>query len=165
MTPADKTPVWYVLDQSGFDRVMPAATQSRGLEVIRDYLGDDGKPVTTLNLGQEVTVRLRVRALDANERSDIAIVDLLPAGFEPVLQTPAPTADSAAADTSTDEQNSDSSDGSDSEDGRQSNEIRTSHGRPPSIQLAPGSPNRRVARLLRPARRRGRCRQMERDRP
>jgi uncharacterized protein YfaS (alpha-2-macroglobulin family) len=127
VTPADKTPVWYVLNQSGFDRVLPAATQSRGLEVIRDYLDANDKPVTTLDLGQEVTVRLRVRSLDAGERSDIAIVDLLPGGFEPVLQMPPATTDTTADGSSGDEstgveeggemEEGDGEEGADSSDG------------------------------------------------
>jgi uncharacterized protein YfaS (alpha-2-macroglobulin family) len=88
VAPADKLPVWYLLNQSGYDRVQPKAAQSHGLEVIRDYLDDAGKPVTKLVQGNEVTVRLRVRALGANARGDIAIVDLLPGGFEAVLQQP-----------------------------------------------------------------------------
>lgn len=86
VAPADKALVWYLLNLSGFDRVAPKAAQSQGLEVIRDYLDSAGKPVTTLVQGDEVTVRLRVRALGASVRGDIAIVDLLPGGFEPVLQ-------------------------------------------------------------------------------
>ncbi len=86
VTPTGTTPAWYLLEQSGYDRAPPAAVQDHGLEVVRDYLGDDGKPVTTLVLGQEITVRLRVRARASHGYEDIAIVDLLPGGFEPVLQ-------------------------------------------------------------------------------
>jgi hypothetical protein len=91
--PADKMPVWYLLHQSGFDRVMPKAVQDHGLEVVRDYLDDAGKPVTAITQGDEITVRLRVRSLGASARGDIAIVDLLPGGFEPVLQYPEATAE------------------------------------------------------------------------
>ncbi|MDR7133410.1 uncharacterized protein YfaS (alpha-2-macroglobulin family) [Lysobacter niastensis] len=86
--PADKMPVWYLLNQSGFDRVMPKAVQDHGLEVVRDYLDGAGKPVATITQGDEITVRLRVRSLGVSARGDIAIVDLLPGGFEPVLQYP-----------------------------------------------------------------------------
>ncbi|HVR80990.1 MAG TPA: alpha-2-macroglobulin family protein, partial [Luteimonas sp.] len=88
VAPADNKPAWYLLNQSGYDFVAPNAAQSHGLEVIRDYLDSAGKPITTLIQGDEVTVRLRIRALGANARGDIAIVDLLPGGFEPVLQYP-----------------------------------------------------------------------------
>ncbi len=89
VTPAADTTAWYSLTQSGFDRVPVPAVQDQGLEVLRDYLDDNGKPVASVALGQEVTVRLRVRALGAKARGDIAIIDLLPGGFETVMQTPA----------------------------------------------------------------------------
>lgn len=110
VSPADKTPVWYLLNQSGFDRKPPVATQSHGLEVVRDYLGDDGKPVRTLALGSEVTVRLRVRALGAPARGNIAILDLLPGGFEPVLQTPPAASDDSGADADADAESGDEDD-------------------------------------------------------
>ena len=92
VTPAaGEAPAWYVLVQSGFDIRPPKAAQNQGLEVLRDYLDAQGKPITSLRLGQEVTVRLRVRALGAQARGQVAIVDLLPGGFEAVLQPkPAP---------------------------------------------------------------------------
>jgi len=146
VTPTDKSPVWYVLNQAGYDRVPPAATQSRGLEVVRDYLDASGKPVTTIELGQEVTVRLRVRALDADERSDIAVVDLLPGGFEPVLQVPAAAADASSDDSQSSDDSGDSeeSEGGDSEsEGDESSESEgdsDASAAPPVPQLAlPGS--------------------------
>jgi alpha-2-macroglobulin len=90
VTAPSAAPAWYVLSQSGFDRSAPAATQSMGLEVIRDYLGPDLQPLQSFEIGREVTVRLRVRALGAEARGNIAIIDLLPGGFEAVMQLPAP---------------------------------------------------------------------------
>lgn len=90
VTPA-AAPAWYALVQSGYDIQAPKAAQNQGLEVLRDYLDAQGKPITALALGQEVTVRLRVRALGAKARGQVAIIDLLPGGFEAVLQPkPAP---------------------------------------------------------------------------
>lgn len=86
--PPDGAPAWYALSQQGFDRVLPAATQSQGLEVQRSYTDADGQPLDAVALGQEVTVVLRLRALGANARGSIALVDLLPGGFEPVMQMP-----------------------------------------------------------------------------
>jgi len=40
-------------------------------------------------LGAEVTVLIRVRAIDRESIANVAIVDLLPGGFEAVLQNPA----------------------------------------------------------------------------
>ncbi|MGH8032834.1 MAG: alpha-2-macroglobulin family protein, partial [Luteimonas sp.] len=102
VTPTAGSTAWYALTQTGFDRTAVPAVQDQGLEVIRDYLDDAGKPVTDVTLGAEVTVRLRVRALGAQSRGDIAIVDLLPGGFETVLQTPAQTTEPVTGDAAPD---------------------------------------------------------------
>jgi alpha-2-macroglobulin len=86
--PASDRTAWYALVQNGYDRSAPPAVQDRGIEIVRDYLDDAGKPVDRVALGAEVTVRLRLRALGERTRGDIAIVDLLPGGFETVMQLP-----------------------------------------------------------------------------
>ena len=45
------------------------------------YLSDDGDPVTTALIGDELTVRLRIRST-GRPRSNVAVVDMLPGGFE-----------------------------------------------------------------------------------
>jgi alpha-2-macroglobulin len=70
--------------EAGFDRQLPAKTLSDGLEVYRELIDKDGKPVTTTQLGDVVTVRLRVRSLRPESITNVAIVDLLPGGFEVV---------------------------------------------------------------------------------
>ncbi len=104
--PPEATPTWYVLAQSGYDRVPPPTVQNQGLEVVRDYLDAQNQPLTSAALGQEITVRLRLRALGPDVRGNIAVVDLLPGGFEPVVQMPPPD---QAADEEEDE--GDSGDG------------------------------------------------------
>jgi uncharacterized protein YfaS (alpha-2-macroglobulin family) len=52
-----------------------------GLEVQRRMMDNDGKEVTTVQQGQEVTVELTIRAL-GSARDNIAVIDLLPGGFE-----------------------------------------------------------------------------------
>jgi uncharacterized protein YfaS (alpha-2-macroglobulin family) len=101
VTPSDPTPVWYVLSQSGYDRNLLPPQQATGIEVTREYLDADGKPLTSLKLGQEITVRLRLRADKGKAYSDLAITDLLPGGFEAVLQPPPAT--STEADDSDEE--------------------------------------------------------------
>lgn len=98
VVPTEKTPAWFLLEQAGFDRALPKAPQSEGLEISRDYLDDAGKPITSLTLGQEMTVRLRVRAIGSDWRYDIAIVDLLPGGFEAVMQAPPSVGDDESYD-------------------------------------------------------------------
>jgi uncharacterized protein YfaS (alpha-2-macroglobulin family) len=97
---AADAPAWYLFNESGFDIAPPKAQQANGLEVIRDYLDAKGNVVTALTQGQEVTVRLRVRAVGDHAYGPVAIVDLLPGGFEAVLNTPpqATAAEAAATD-------------------------------------------------------------------
>src|SRR5690606_19137189 len=64
------------------DKHIPESEVRENLEVVRSFLDSDGNEVTTFEQGKELTVRLRVRTLDGKHRSNIAVVDLLPGGFE-----------------------------------------------------------------------------------
>jgi uncharacterized protein YfaS (alpha-2-macroglobulin family) len=70
--------------EAGFDRQLPTKALSDGLEVYRELLDKAGKPVTTTQLGEVITVRLRIRSLRADSVTNVALVDLLPGGFEVV---------------------------------------------------------------------------------
>src|SRR2546425_3599807 len=80
---------FYLLTQAGFDRTIPAQALSQGLEVLREYTDMNGKPVTDVTLGDELQVHLRFRALGARSVASVALVDLLPGGFEVVENPPA----------------------------------------------------------------------------
>jgi len=83
-------PAFYQLLQSGFDRVIPTQPLAEGLEVFREYTDRSGKPVTQLTVGDEVQVHLRFRALGDTPIANVALMDLLPGGFEVVEdRTPA----------------------------------------------------------------------------
>ena len=84
MPDAGKT-VWVARTEAGFDRAPPQAVQDRGLEVRRDFLDESGKPTTTVEQGRALTVRLRVRG---SGWDNVALLDLLPGGFEAVLTPP-----------------------------------------------------------------------------
>jgi len=79
---------WYAVTQTGFDRAPPSTELKAGLEVIREYVGADGKPTSAVKIGDEVTVKLSLRGIAANNASaivgNVALTDLLPGGFEPV---------------------------------------------------------------------------------
>jgi uncharacterized protein YfaS (alpha-2-macroglobulin family) len=59
---------WYAVTQSGFDRVPPATELKSGLEVLREYTGADGKPATHVKIGDELTVKLSLRAHGARRQ-------------------------------------------------------------------------------------------------
>ena len=77
---------YFAISESGFDKNFPKTELRQGLEIHRDYLDADGKPVSSVALGDEITVRIRYRTVDRESLPDTALIDLLPGGFEPVLQ-------------------------------------------------------------------------------
>lgn len=81
-------PLYYAVSESGYDQLPPAADVHDGLEITRVYLNPKGETVTKAALGQELTVQLRIRAIDRELINDLVVQDLLPAGFEAVIQTP-----------------------------------------------------------------------------
>ena len=92
-------PAWHVATQGGYDRSAPAAAIKDGIEVSRDYTDAAGKPLTQIVVGAEIDVHVRIRATGEKGVGDVAIVDLLPGGFEPVLAPPpepAPASDANA---------------------------------------------------------------------
>ena len=76
------------MSQGGYDRDTPAKAVTDGLEIIRDYTDVHGKAVDKVALGQEIDVHVKIRATGKDSIGNVAIVDLLPGGFEPVIQPP-----------------------------------------------------------------------------
>jgi uncharacterized protein YfaS (alpha-2-macroglobulin family) len=85
---------YYAVTQTGFDKAVPAAELRSGMEVLREFVDRNGKPVTSAKVGDEVTVRLKFRSVNRNQVPNVALVDLMPGGFEPVLDTPSESASS-----------------------------------------------------------------------
>jgi uncharacterized protein YfaS (alpha-2-macroglobulin family) len=84
---------YYVVGQRGFDQTLPTQPVAKKIEIFREYTGSDGKPLTTVKLGDEIQVHVRLRALEKDNIDQIAVVDLLPGGFEPVIQLKAKKSD------------------------------------------------------------------------
>jgi uncharacterized protein YfaS (alpha-2-macroglobulin family) len=68
--------------EAGYDATLPKEAVTDGLEIIRDFLDTKGEVTHTARLGEPVTVRLRVRSLQRENITNVAIVDLLPGAFE-----------------------------------------------------------------------------------
>jgi uncharacterized protein YfaS (alpha-2-macroglobulin family) len=84
---------FFAVVNAGFDREPPLTELRQGIEILREYLDDKGQPVERVASGAELTVRLRMRAIDQDFIGNVAIIDLLPGGFEPVVAPPpAPSA-------------------------------------------------------------------------
>ena len=76
--------MFYAISESGFAKTPPATKQAEQLEVVRDYLNSKGEVVSQARQGEELTVRLRLRSTSNNWHNNVAVVDLLPAGFSVV---------------------------------------------------------------------------------
>jgi len=74
---------FYMLSQSGFDTSLPKEAVSEGLEVIREFQDDKGNVITgNVAQGQELNVVLKIRSTTGDYVPNVAVVDLLPGGFE-----------------------------------------------------------------------------------
>ena len=80
--------------EAGFDRHAPAESLTNGLEIYRELLGKSNEAVTRTHLGEPIHVRLHVRSLQRQPITNVAVVDLLPGGFE-VIDSSARTGVSA----------------------------------------------------------------------
>jgi alpha-2-macroglobulin len=78
---------YYTIEESGFDRKPPTEAIRQGFEVLREYTDASGKPLTSIGMGQQVDVRLKFRSIGRDYVSSMALVDLLPGGFELVVPT------------------------------------------------------------------------------
>ena len=76
-------PLYYQVVQAGFDRQASGEERSEGLEILREFLDQNNKPVKKMELGKSYRVRISIRALEKGEIPSVAIVDLLPACLEP----------------------------------------------------------------------------------
>ncbi|MHB1220650.1 MAG: alpha-2-macroglobulin family protein [Gammaproteobacteria bacterium] len=74
---------FYQLTQSGFNKT-ESKTFNNGIEVYREYRTADDATLSSVHLGDDIIVYIRVRTIDNLYHSNIAVVDLLPGGFEVV---------------------------------------------------------------------------------
>jgi alpha-2-macroglobulin len=84
-------PAYYVVEQTGFDRNLPEKEIKNGFEILREYVDLKGNVVKSVKVGDEIEVRLKFRAIGREMVDNAALVDLLPGGFDLVLNAaPAP---------------------------------------------------------------------------
>lgn len=95
-----KLGLFYQIVTTGFEKDIPAKPIEDGLEIDHAYLNAEGEKVQEVALGDELTVAITLRTHGDEALQNIAVVDLLPAGFEIVP-------DSLKQSTSTDEEESD----------------------------------------------------------
>jgi hypothetical protein len=82
-----KLGVYYQAHQSAFDLVTSLKASNSKIEIQREYLKPGTKEVLKkLGIGDEAEVHIKLRSLDKKNYTNIALVDLLPSGFEVVLE-------------------------------------------------------------------------------
>ena len=87
---------FYLMTQAGFDLALPKQDIKNRLEVLREYTDFKGNPIKSVKLGDEIEVHVKLRAVNREVIPNVAIVDLLPGGFEVVL-SPITTSNEQAA--------------------------------------------------------------------
>ncbi|NIE64346.1 MG2 domain-containing protein [Burkholderia sp. Ax-1719] len=110
---------WRVTSQSGYDRGVPDKAIKNGIEIVRDYTDSNGKPLDKITLGEEIEVHVKIRATEDDAVDNVSIVDLLPGGFEPVIEpppAPAQTDDSNSGQNDQGQQGDQSGDVTDGQD-------------------------------------------------
>lgn len=80
--------IFYQIIQTGYDLEPPKESTSSKIEVFREYRDQENKPLSQTKLGQKVKVALRIRSLAGSVVNNVAIVDLLPGGFEAEIAAP-----------------------------------------------------------------------------
>ncbi len=75
------TPFFYALSVSGFDTSYPKEIVKMGIEADRAWSSDKIKQ------GDIITVTTKIRSLKKSEIPHVVLVDLFPAGFEPILDS------------------------------------------------------------------------------
>ena len=98
LTVSGEKSMYYLNLQAGYDAQPPQQPLSQGIEIYRDFVDDDGNVVTRFEQGKELTARIKVRALSGDRLNNIAIVDLLPGGFEVLRRSVSATARGWKAD-------------------------------------------------------------------
>lgn len=83
-------PTFYQVTMAGFDRSLPQKEIKEGIEVQREYRDLKGNVITSTALGSEIEVHFKMRSVKSGYHSNVAIVDLLPGGFDVVIEKSRP---------------------------------------------------------------------------
>ncbi|MCJ8278235.1 MAG: hypothetical protein MJK18_15450, partial [Bdellovibrionales bacterium] len=78
---------YYAVTQAGFENSPLKEALSQKIEVFREFLNEAGEKVSKAKIGEELTVQIRSRVIDGDYASQVAVVDLLPGGFEVIIDS------------------------------------------------------------------------------
>ena len=79
--------LFYLNVQNGYDKLPADSAVRENLEIYRSFLDENGNEVKEFTQGKELTVKLKVRTLNGEKMRNIAVVDLLPGGFEVIRES------------------------------------------------------------------------------
>jgi uncharacterized protein YfaS (alpha-2-macroglobulin family) len=83
---------FYMLTEAGFDTTLPQKAITSKLEVFREYTLPGRQPLQHVHLGDEIEVHLKMRTIGGQQQAYVAVTDLLPGGFEVVVEPAQPAA-------------------------------------------------------------------------
>lgn len=83
----DNKNFFYQLTVTGFDKNPDNNKFSHGIEIAAFYRNSDGKDVETIAVGDEIEVHIQARSVSQPYLNNVAIVSLLPGGFEIVRES------------------------------------------------------------------------------
>jgi len=83
----DRVPLFYQITQAGFDLAPPEKEIKNGIEVYREFNDEKGNKITKAAIGDTIRVKINFRSISDDIIRDVALVDLLPAGFEPDINS------------------------------------------------------------------------------
>ncbi len=78
----NKVRYFYQITQAGYDKKGPTSATKQGIEVVREYHDAADQPLKTVHVGDDIIVHVRVRATDEQYHENVAVLDLLPGGFD-----------------------------------------------------------------------------------
>jgi uncharacterized protein YfaS (alpha-2-macroglobulin family) len=87
-----KYPTFYQVTQAGYDKAVPNKELKDRFEVQREYRDLKGTVITKTTIGSELEVHVKMRSVKSWTYYNVAIVDLLPGGFEVVIEKSRPAA-------------------------------------------------------------------------
>jgi alpha-2-macroglobulin len=96
---AGALPLYYSFSEAGYQSELPSTARSHGLDIARDFLDANDKVVAEAKVGDELTVRIRIRSTEKAKVVQVAVVDVLPGGIEPMLSQTAPKMGVDASDS------------------------------------------------------------------
>jgi len=93
-----KLGAFYQVIETGFDVGLADKPVAEGLEIHREFVDEAGHVTNVARLGEPLTVKIRIRSLSDRSITNVAIVDMLPGGFEIVGSSLRPGAGSCGCD-------------------------------------------------------------------